>query len=233
MNEETERDTERLVDEAVGALRQRLRAWDYEVSNETELCHTFFLALAGVCESRGLPPRGLKAEIRVRDGSVDLGIRVDARSQFDVMLEAKTWLRPIDASAWSKRNQATSKRNQCVRDALRLVRLVNDGTTRSTALLILERSSSHIRRLLKAELEAVGLSADERWIDVERLSNSRRKEHVGILWVRKAPHNTALDRTAGPHSLAATGQRERSQRQVAVDDTEPTARLFRRTSEAG
>lgn len=179
-------DSRSLIAEATVALCEQLRDWDYEVSNETELCHAFFVALVGVCESRCIPMRGLKAEIRVRDGSVDLGLCTDSPSTFDVMLEAKTWLRPSDVSAWSKRNQATSKRKHCVRDALRLVQLLNACTTQHGGLLILERSSSHLRRLLAAELQAAGLWSDERWVDVERPSNARRKEHVGILWMGAA-----------------------------------------------
>jgi hypothetical protein len=181
------RNAQHLIEQAASDVVFRLRSWDYEIQNETELCHMFWASLLVAWEGAGMPIRALKAEIRLRKGgSVDLGVlRLDGKG-FEAMIEAKAWFRPADASTWSKRNQPTEKRHQCVQDAKRLAALVRDGVVDQGGLLVLERASTHLQRLLLDELRSAGLEASGQWLDLLRPSIGRRKEQLGLLWVATA-----------------------------------------------
>ena len=174
-----------LIDHAASELIGSLRSGDYEVDNEAELCHMFWASLIKSCESVGVRTNSLKAQIRLANGgSVDMGLLASQSDhRYEVMIEAKVWLRPTDASAWSKRNQSTSKRRQCISDARRLVKLIGSRATQYAGLLILERGSTHLRRNLLSELKEMKLTPTEHWVDVLRPSIGRRKEHVGLLWM--------------------------------------------------
>jgi hypothetical protein len=185
-SEAISKDPKGLTEAAVEALAKNIRDWDYHVANETELCHMFFSSFMQLCDNYALPVSCLKAEIRLHpQGSVDFGIKTinEDKGQFSVFIEAKTWLRPLKVSAWSKSNQSASKRNQCIEDAQRLLRLKNSGACSDSALLILEQSSSHIRRLLGGSLKEKGMYFKEIWLDIERPSMGKRKEHLGLIWI--------------------------------------------------
>lgn len=177
-----------LIEQAAREMQKVLEAEDYEILNESELCMIFFHVLAS---SLKVPLNTLRSEISlVNRRRVDFGIRSSAEGfSYEVLVEAKVWIRPLNVSHMSKANVATKKRNECVKDASRLVELLNSRACRNAALLLLERNSSHLKRLLSPELTEKGLLAAEEWLDLNRDSAGKHQEHIGLIWVRPALTN--------------------------------------------
>lgn len=197
-----------LVGQAVFDLTHSLKSDDYEVMNETELCHMFWAALINKLDSVNFPTKLLKAEIHVRGGKVDVGIRSSddtaenlvsgARSSdaeirallrndpYDVMVEAKVSLRPRKGSKASKNSNSTSKKEDCKSDAKRLSSMVERRTLKHGALLILERGSEYLKNYLEKELEELGLEPAAIWLPTERKLHGPRFENIGLIWIHSA-----------------------------------------------
>jgi len=176
-----------LIEQSFYLLVRKLRKSDYEVNNERELCHWIFHSMIETARIVGIPAQLLRAEVREPGLTVDLAVRSEgSRPRFSAMIEAKTWLGPADASMWSKRNQPTAKRNSSAADGARLAKLITQGVTSSGGLVILERGSTHLRRLLEDDLAKHVRIESVRWADIRRVSLPKRREHVGLIWVRPA-----------------------------------------------
>jgi hypothetical protein len=174
-----------LVKHAVAETHQIINDSDYDVKNESEFCNLFFSALASCANKQQLPLNTLRSEIRlVNQGKIDFGVRLlEGDVPYAALLEAKVWIRPLNVSHMSKANVATKKRKECVEDAVRLAKLIHNRACVSAALLVLERNSSHLRRLLGSGLADVGLRVQEEWLDLDRASAGRHQEHVGLIWI--------------------------------------------------
>ena len=146
----------------------------------------------------------LRSEIRLLNkGRIDFGLRsLDGKIPFEALIEAKVWIRPLHVSHMSKANVATKKRNECVADAVRLSKLVANGACSSAALLVLERNSTHLRRLLGSSLEEQGLQSEPGWTDIKRISAGDHQEHVGLIWI--SPNNW-LNPILSSGALSKTG----------------------------
>ena len=191
-------ESKELIESAAAWLRNQLYKWNYEILNEAELCHFFFAAMLQQCQESEFPVCVLAAEIPLPSGgSIDLGVRsLNSGKGFESLIEAKVWIRPVGVSAWSKSNQQTVKRNQCIKDAKRLRSLLQSGMCRNAALLILERGSTHLRRLLGDELCKVELDLEQQWFNLERPSVGRREEHLGLVWLHasQSPQRPSIGR---------------------------------------
>lgn len=178
-------ESRRLIESATSLLSERIEKWDYEICNEAELCHMFFASMIYLCKDEKPLVHYPKAQIPLTNGgSVDLGLHYrNNKRVFDVLIEAKRWIRPLDVSPSSAKCQPTKRRMECIDDANRLAGLLQNGICNFAGLLILERNSNHLRKFLKIELVKIGLGVQERWIDIHRYSNGRRQEHVGLIWI--------------------------------------------------
>ena len=117
--------------------------------------------------------------------SVDFGLATASNGgEYDLFLEVKTWIRPVLYTKGAQApNSSTSKRKQCVSDSARLCGFVQGGLCQTGGLIVFEQGSTHLRRCVHKELSSQPLSFEERWLDIDRLSMSRRKEHLGLIWI--------------------------------------------------
>lgn len=174
-----------IIRQSLNRLLSEIQSVDYEIKNESELAHLFFWAV--LCETQviGIPSNAVRSEIRLKDrGRIDFGLRsIDKNVPYEIFLEHKVWARPHHVSHMSKANVATRKRNECIKDAKRLSRLISNGSCHYGGLLILERSSTHLERLLCNELTQNDCNPVQEWFPINRLSNDRHQEHLGLIWV--------------------------------------------------
>jgi hypothetical protein len=197
-------DKKMIVETSVADMASRLTASDYDVLNETEFCNIFFSTFVACLEREGHPLNRLRSEIHLfNKGRIDFGLRsLQGKVPFEALIEAKVWIRPLHVSHMSNANVATKKRNECVADAIRLSKLVANGSCSSAAILLLERNSTHLRRLLSSSLEKEGLQTEEKWTDLKRASAGDHQEHVGIIWI--GPNNL-LNPILSSVALSKTG----------------------------
>ncbi|MBI1818231.1 MAG: hypothetical protein HYR72_24890 [Deltaproteobacteria bacterium] len=203
-------DAKSLTRRAVLRLSSELVAADCDVENETELAHLFFWAILSEARGSGVSSNALRSEIRLTNGGrIDFGFRaVEAGVPYELFLELKVWVRPLHVSHMSKANVATRKRNECIRDAKRLSGLITNRACHHGGLLVLERNSSHLKRLLCDRLVEANCSLEEEWFPLTRSSAGNHQEHLGLIWVGP---NTPLDLTAGmqrpPDGTASVARR--------------------------
>jgi hypothetical protein len=161
----------------------------------------FFHHLFVACERSRRSTGCLRTEIKFLrfDGlrtriaaSIDFGISVSPMDgdSFDLLVEAKAWIRPRHLKGPLAPNSSTSKRCQCISDAQRLTNICTSGKTRLCALLIYEQGSTHLRRRVPEELEKAGILCKRVWLDIARPSMGHRKEHIGIIWLSGNPANS-------------------------------------------
>ena len=192
------KDTPQLIQSAIEGTAAWLLANDYAIQNESEFCNVFFHHLILAFTEAGRSPSSIRTEIKFRQRlgyktriatSIDFGIRRDPQSEdfFDALVEAKSWIRPTHIKGAFAPNSSSSKRNQCIADAKRLLQLNQEGYCERSALVIYEQSSAHLRRLVPVGLAAAAIDADALWINIGRASLGRRKEHVGLLWLQPVP----------------------------------------------
>jgi hypothetical protein len=206
---DTMKTSKQLIQESFEATAAWLLAYDYGIRNESELCNVFFHHLMTTFIQAGRAPACVRAEFKLLkkvgyrtrvEASVDFAIICDRANEgcLDAMIEAKSWIRPTHIKGAMTPNSSTSKRSQCIADAKRLLQLAQRGLTQDSALLIYERSSTHLRRLVPKILSTVSIDASASWIDIGRPALGRRKEHIGLLWLKSAPHrlNMPLEQTA-------------------------------------
>jgi len=183
-----------ILERALGDLCAWMLNHDYAIKNESEFCCHFFHHLFVACELSRRSTGCLRTEVKFLrfDGlrmriaaSIDFGISVSPMDgdSFDLLVEAKAWIRPRHLKGPLAPNSSTSKRRQCVSDAQRLRDICRSGKTRLCALLVYEQGSTHLRRTVPKELEEVGILCKPVWLDIGRPSMGRRKEHIGILWL--------------------------------------------------
>jgi hypothetical protein len=125
----------RLIDEVGNA--------DFDVKNETEFGHLFFSACWTEAKNAGVQLNSLRSEIALGNGGrIDFGVQSpDDGIGYKLFLELKVWIRPLHVGHVSKANVATRKRNECVKDALRLSKVIGSHKNCHAGLLILERNS--------------------------------------------------------------------------------------------
>jgi hypothetical protein len=181
-----------FIRRAVVRLADEIRGADFDVKNETELGHLFFATCWAEAKDNGVPLRSIRSEVRLRNrGRIDFGI------QSSLFLELKVWIRPLNVGHMSKANAQTWKRNACIKDALRLSRVICGHSDRHAWLLVLERNSSHLQRRLGLHLKLKGLPVEEEWIALKRQSKGKHDEHIGLLSIYPNDHSTANARTSG------------------------------------
>ena len=183
-----------LADASAMALTTWISQEDYNVTSEAEFCALFFHQLLLQSQDFGVLPAQLHREVKLYryverqkrvSASIDFGIATipNERDKYELCIEAKTWIRsPTNTGAFSQ-NSSTSKRKQCVRDALRLRLLRSSGLCRECCILIFEQGSTHLRRRLRDELLEDEVAFSDVWLDTERPSLGRRKEHIGLIWL--------------------------------------------------
>lgn len=187
-----------MIETAMSRLCQWLNEYDYAIANESELCGLFLHHLIVAFEDKGISPRDIRSEVKFREttrdyrtkiaASIDFGIGFPSKESDTTMrgfLEAKAWIRPTHLKGLAK-NSCTQKRKQCLADAKRLLDLSHISKSKFNGLLIYEQGSTHLRRLVPAELEKIGIAATPIWADIGRPSMGRRKEHLGLIWVANA-----------------------------------------------
>ena len=186
-------------------LHGEIVAADYTVATEAELAHLFFQACWIEAKGSKLQPNTLRSEIGlVNGGRIDFGIgSISNAQQYEVLMELKVWVRPTHLGHMSKAHVPTRKRKECIKDAARLCDLVARSRSQHAGLLILERNSTHLRRLLAEELKASNISVDEEWLQLGRPSQGKHQEHVGLIWV--SPNPALQGTVTSGASLAGSG----------------------------
>jgi len=186
-----------LMRAAVSATVKWIVQHDYEIANESEFCLLLFHQLLLLGPEHGCNTSRIRSEVKryrnVRQKrqvalSIDIGIAHTAETsqEFVLCAEAKSWIRPNIKNGAFSQNSSTSKRNQCIRDAERLLALQKTGFNNSSCLLVYEQGSSHLRRRLAEEFQQRSIAFDALWMDTGRPSMGRRKEHVGLIWLDAA-----------------------------------------------
>jgi hypothetical protein len=185
--------SKQLVENALESTCNWIRKQDYNIRNESEFCNIFFYNLLTLLPRSQIKASQIHSEIKqfktgtVRrrvESSIDFGLaKAPNGREYDLFLEAKTWIRPTHLKGPLTPNSSTSKRRQCVSDSNRLCAFVQKGICQAGGLIIFEQGSTHLRRCVPKELSSQKLYFEEQWLDIGRLSMSRRKEHLGLIWV--------------------------------------------------
>lgn len=187
--------SKQLVENTLELTCNWIREQDYTVRNESEFCNIFFYNLLTLLPKSDIKPSQIHSEIKLFklgtmskrqvESSVDFGIAsVPNGGEYDLFLEVKTWIRPVLYTKGAQSpNSSTSKRKQCVSDSTRLCAFTQRGLCQAGGLIVFEQGSTHLRRLVSKELSSQPVRFEERWLDIGRLSMSRRNEHLGLIWV--------------------------------------------------
>lgn len=190
--------------ECVESAASHLAAWiaehDYSIDNEAELCALAHQFILNEFLKRKFPLSGVKLELKLMTtnsvgrgtvkASIDFGLRFPGRDGEVTRghLEAKAWIRP-DYKGSTATNSSSTKRRQCISDGKRLLEYAEILGSAFSGLLIFERGSTHLRRLVESEILAENILPTSRWLDIQRPSLGRKAEHLGIIWL--APRATA------------------------------------------
>jgi hypothetical protein len=184
-----------LVENTLELTGNWIREQDYTVRNEAEFCNIFFCNLLALLPKTAIKPSQIRSEIKqFKSGSVgrrqvassvDFGIAgAPNGDEYDLFLEVKTWIRPVLYTKGAiAPNSSTSKRKQCVLDSARLCGFVQGKLCQAGGLIVFEQGSTHLRRCVSKELSTQPLRFEEWWLDIERPSFGRRKEHLGLIWI--------------------------------------------------
>lgn len=187
--------SKQLIENTLKSACIWIREQDYTVRNESEFCNIFFYNLLTLLPKSNIKPSQIHSEIkqfklgvmsrRQVASSVDFGIASAPNSdEYDLFLEVKTWIRPVLYTKGAiSPNSATSKRKQCISDSSRLCANIQRGICQVGGLIVFEQGSTHLRRCVPKELSSQPLRFEEQWLDIERPSMTRRKEHLGIFWI--------------------------------------------------
>lgn len=183
-----------LLEVSVRETAAWLRRHDYCVKNEAEICRILFHHLARHARKASVPLSAICGEIKLLrpdlrtlfriSGSIDFGIRSKSGSpEFDLLFEVKIWNRPTHLKGVGTPNSCTSRRKNCIADALRLLQLKAEKRCSEAAIVIFEQGSTHLRRCVPKELASQSVEFHEKWFDTARKSLGVRKEHVGVIWM--------------------------------------------------
>lgn len=170
-----------LIEKAVGRLVDVINEADFEIRNEYEFFNLFFCSCCAERIETGIQLNQLRAQIPHDGGYIDFGI---VSPVYKLFLELKAWIRPPDASGFSKRNAQTARRNSRVTDAKRLLQVIRTEPDRYCGgILICERNSSHLKCLLGKTLKGRGIELQEEWFPLQRPSQGDHEEHIGLIWI--------------------------------------------------
>ncbi|CAN5536175.1 hypothetical protein BH10ACI1_BH10ACI1_14870 [soil metagenome] len=159
---------------------------NYEVENESELCHILFYIMQTLLPSYNLKPSQIRSELKIKDringkskvvASIDLAITKSVNSLANEMfIEVKTHIRPRN----HKTDNGGNKLDECVKDITRIRQHRVDGKCSVIALIVYEKYSTQLKRNLCTKLNKI---FEEHWFAVGRASVNN--EHIGVLFISK------------------------------------------------